>query len=492
MNTARIIPAHVLYRIMAAAVLMIGIGLAAGYGYMLIFQPDSADQLTALFVIGITMMVGAISPFAGFLLWLFLIPFALFLPFDIHMPAGVPDLSFTRVVGGFLSLYILAQIARGRRRFHTLTPIEVIIPFFVIALLMAAIRAGNGWLWGTQAVFDSYIIPLLVYFIARQVIQSPREFKTMGSMFIIIGVLIAGLAILEQTTGLQLFRGTSTSAFYTDDIRKVGGLLGNPAYISLAIAIIIPLALSAITTSTSMRERLGLWIALLILGAGIIFTYNRSGWIGGLVAVTIVVLLQRRIARYAIPALFVVGVGLALAWGSLEESAAGQRITSEEPIDYRLEALQYGLEIHKDEPLLGIGWGSFGRIAIGYGFRPAGNVHVLPSTHNTYLNLLVSGGYVLLGTFLALGAAVGFTLLRTGFRFREQGRSVPLYLLAAWASLLAYYIPSAGFDNNFALYANIIFWAIIGGVLSAAFADLSHDERETAPALPLATKVSES
>ncbi|NOZ73319.1 MAG: hypothetical protein GXP38_15680 [Chloroflexi bacterium] len=458
--------------ILATGALLIGSAIMAGYSWLLIYQPTQAEQLTAVIVITTTIVISFASPLAGFLLWLTLAPFAPFLSFDIHMPAGVPDLGFTRMVGGFLTIYLLAQLARGRQRWLQLTPVEFGLPLFSFALILSAIHASNGWLWGLQSIFDSYLMPLLGYFIARQIITTPSRLRHFATTLLAMGIIIALLVILEQEAGITLFRFQNTSAYYTGDIRKVAGLLGNPAYIAITLAIIVPLALLRLLSDRTLPLRLWAGAQFVLMELGILLTFNRSGWIGGLLAVLAPVFLSRKLAKYAIPlflAAVLVGVGLL---NIMQDSAVSQRLTSESPIDYRLTALQYGLAIHKDAPLLGIGWGSFGREAVRRGFHEGGNIHVLPSTHNTYLNLLVSGGYLLLGSFLFLAVLLFFTLARLHRALRQKTGATPLYILVAWGSFLAYFVPSAAFDNNFAIYANMVFWTLMGAVISVALYDL--------------------
>ena len=477
MNSARTDTSPILI-VASITVLLVGIFIAASYGWLLTFHPDTAEQLTAVFAITGNVVVVFANPLAGFLLWLFLSPFAPFLPFDINMPAGIPDLSYNRMVVGFLTLYLLAQVARGKRRLPSITVIDVAIPLFILVLAAAGVRASNGWLWGVQAIFDSYILSLLVYFIARQLISNHKQFQALSLTLLTIGSIIAGLAIFEQTTGIQLLRPGSTAAFYSGEVRKVGGLLGNPAYIALAIAVIIPLAIAGAVRGTSTKARVGYLAIFLLLEVGIFFTYNRSGWIGGVLAVLVFAFLNRKVARVALPIMLVAAVVIGATWFSLQDSAFVGRLTSEGPVDYRLQAWEVGLSIHAQEPVFGVGWGSYGRIAVQQGFRSTGHVHVLPSPHNTYLNFLVAGGYLLLGGFLLLAASLAFTLVRFGLVFRRARQPIPLYLAAAGASFFAYYIPSAAFDNNFAIYANIVFWAIMGAVVSTSLGELSAMEAD--------------
>ncbi len=440
----------------------------AGFGWLLVFRPENADQVTAIVVMSATILVILLDPLAGFLLWLFLFPFAPFLPFNISMPAGVPDLSYPRMIGGFLTLYLLAQIVAGRRNMARVMWVDLAAPLVILGLIFAGVRSINGWLWGVQSTFDSSIMPLLVYFIARQLVRTRQDLLKFGIMLMTIAAVMAALAISEQLFGFAPFRVASAATVYTAGVRKVAVLLGNPAYIAVAIAIVIPVVLERLLESRS-RAHKALFLSLLILYlTAILLTYNRSGWISGALALLTAGLLVGRVRRLLLPALLVGGVLLFLLWGQIQSSPVGERLTAESPVDYRLQALQVGLEIAREHPITGVGWGSFGRIAAARGFRQGANVHVLPTTHNSYLNFLVSGGAFLLLGYLLLMAALFLSLIQVSRRFRNMPRGIPLYLLFVWASIAAYFIPIAAFDNNFAIYTNVLFWGLMGATLSAA------------------------
>ncbi len=456
--------------VLTTTALLAGLAVAAAYGWLLVRAPSAADQLTALIVITANILLALIHPLAGFLLWLFLAPFAPFLPFDIDMPAGVPDLGFTRVVAGALTLFLLAQMALRRRQLARLTAVDFAIPLFVLALVISGFRSLNGASWGLQSVFDSFLVPLLAYFIARQLIQTRAHFQALAALLMLVAAIIAALAISEQLTGFTLFRVASASTYYGAGIRKVATLLGNPAYIAVTIALVLPLASERLNASTDRRRLLGYATLLLFYLLAIYLTYNRAGWLAGALALVIPAIGLPRFRRLALPALALVAIAGALAWSNLQDTAAAERFGAESPIDYRLQALQTGLQLHRQQPWLGLGWGSFGRIAARSGFRLGANVHVLPTTHNTYLNFLVSGGYLLLGSYLLLSVA----LLLTLFSLTRIHRRQPILsglLVAAWASVAAYFLPTATFDSYFAIYTNIVFWALLGGVMGFALVE---------------------
>ena len=452
--------------LLSAMTLLVGLLMTIAIAWAIRNQPSTADLLIAIIAILFTITLIFFDPTLAFLVWLFFIPFAHFFHFDLHMPAGIPDLSYTRMIGSFLAVYLFAQITLGKRKFLTLTFFDLTIPLFVIPLLWSAFRGYYGWLWGVQTVFDSFLMPLLVYFIARQLILRPADFRALAKTLISITAIIAVAGIVEQTTGFAPFRASTTSVIYSGNLRKVGSFLGNPAYVGLALAVVIPLAIMLIIEKQKLWDKLKYVAALLVLAGGIVATFNRSSLAGGAIGPLVFSLLNRRLLKIVLPVMLIVGLLVGLGWGMLQETSVAGRLSSESPIDYRLKALEYGLQIHETSPYIGVGWAWFGRLAAEKGFRDNG-VNVLPSTHDSYLNFLVSGGYLLLGGYLIMAVGLAFTLAIIGWSRRKSRRFFPLFIQAAWASYFAYFIPIAAFDNTFSIYANIIFFAIMGSAISA-------------------------
>jgi len=461
---------HRTARLLTGIVLALGLLTTALLAWSLLNRPELADQLIALIAILATLVLIFYDPLAAFLVLLFLIPFAPFLHFDLHMPAGIPDLSYTRMVGSFLTVYLFAQIARGQRKFMTITFFDLVIPFFVIPLLWSASRAYFGALWGVQAVFDAFLMPLLVYFIARQLILRPADFRALAKTLIAIALIVAVAAMVEQSTGFAPFRTAIGSTVYSGNIRKVGSFFSNPAYVALALAVVAPLALMLAIESPRPQGKLGYALALLALEGGIIATFNRSGIGGGLIGLAVFSFFNRRLLKIMLPALLIAGLLLGIGWGVMQNSSVTERLGSESPIDYRITALEYGLQIYKTSPYIGVGWAWFGRLAADKGFRDNG-INVLPTTHDSYLNFLVSGGYLLLGGYLIMAAGLALTLVIVGERRRKGRRFPPLPIQAAWASYFAYFIPIVAFDNTFSIYANIVFFTVMGGAISVALGD---------------------
>ena len=462
-----------------ALVVLVGVLAATGLAWALLYQPELADQLIALSAIGFTLALIYFDPQIAFLVWLFLIPFAPFFRFDLHMPAGIPDLSYTRVVGSLLAVYLFAEVALGRRKFLTPTFFELTLPFFLIPLVWSAARGYYGWLWGLQSVFDAFFIPLLAYFIARQLITRPEDLPKMAIPLVAIALIIALAVIVEQYTGFAPFRIGNTARVYSGDIRKVGSFLGNPAYIGLALAVVAPLAIMLAIEGRTPREKIGFVLALIIVEIGIFSTFNRSAILGGLVGPLVFSFLNRRLLKYVFPILVILALLVGLGWNALENTSVRTRLGSTSPIDYRVEAMRVGLEIHKTAPYLGVGWGWFGRLAAERGFRDNGLVHVLPSPHNSYLNFLVSGGYALLGGYVLMILGLAMTLMAIGWPRRKTRRFFPLYIQMALGILVAYFIPIAFFDNTFSSYANLIFFAVMGGVISATLGGGSYTDAAT-------------
>mgnify|MGYP001199911325 FL=1 len=76
-----------------------------------------ADRLTELLLplagISLLLLISVRSPLAGLLLTLLLAPYSRFIPLDLDLGAGIPALSLSRLMAGFLLVLLLYQAARG-------------------------------------------------------------------------------------------------------------------------------------------------------------------------------------------------------------------------------------------------------------------------------------------------------------------------------------------------------------------------------------------
>jgi O-antigen ligase len=399
----------------------------------------------------------------------------------------------------------MAQVAIGRRRLARPTVVDLTAALFVIGMALSIPASRLGTVGGVQFLFDFVVIPLLVYFCARELLRGPKGMEQTALVLAIIGAMLGFFAVREQLTNLPFLNPISHRWTYGSGIWKITSFFGVPAIMSLTLVMTVPAILVAATRPLPPARRF-LWSAALIVTlAGILQTYVRAGWLAAVVALILVLILTPATRRYSLRLTLVAVLLIAILSGGLiprmagisegfisqtssvsgeiipqtsnvsggfiNSSALEDRLTSEGPIDYRMEALQVGLQIAARSPIFGLGLGNFGIGARDTDWAFSKSLGVvagawLVDPHNMYIYVLTSAGLVGLVTFLLLLGSVAFRGIRG---WRRAGR-LPGGDQGRWAVLLAtlsaYAVFAYTFDAIHAQLATMLLFLVVGAVLA--------------------------
>lgn len=414
-------------------------------------------------------------PLASLLIWLVVAPFASYYHIAISLGAGVPDLSLNRLASAFMVVVILAQRVIGRRR---LVVVGLTDPLMILFLLGLAISVPQSVLYtpvqAAQTLYDWYIVPYLVFFLARNLIRDQRSREWGIRTLFLIAAYLSFLTIVFQVAGVTWFAAEGRTTAYTASLRRVTVLLGNPAFIAMILDMILPFALRQIANAPGRLSRLvGAGFAgFILLGAGL--ALSRAGWLGAVLVILTMALLDPRLRRYLKPGLVIVALLIAVLWQPLLQSPIiTERLLAQGPIEDRFSALTISLEFIRQSPIFGIGYENFVHYYYLYSPRAAGRLILVP--HNSYVHTLLSGGLIAFLPFVGFLAAVLWQSWRLYRRMAAVGRaSLPdtpvvgadrSLIRCLWAAFLAYTIPSATLDVSVATFVNMIFYFILGLVL---------------------------
>lgn len=457
-------PGQLLPRLIAGAAI-VGLGLALGWA----LTSDSWELLIT--AVAWTTLVGAVllDPLLGLLLWVIASPFAPFVHLNLSLGAGIPDLSLDRLAAGFFCLVLLAQVARQERKLAPLEGLDIAVLLFASALVLSARAALRGTFSALQSLFDAHLVPLLIYFLAKNLVRTKRQVRWLiGSLGVIAGYLVL-LTINEHLTGNELFVVYGRVSEYGENLRRVNSLLQNPAYIALALDLILPFALRATFLS---QDRSGRWLGALstLVLLGTIFSlYNRAGWLGALLVIVVSALHYRQLRRWLLLAVATLTPVAALSWTIIRNSPVfAERLTYDLSIDYRLRALDAVLTLVQRNPLFGIGFGNFSILSLREGLITSYTTNYwIPTTHNSYLDVLASAGLTGLVPFLAIFALVAWKSWHLFRKARQDARIDRSLIVALWAAFLAFCVTIATLDLAAAPFCAMVFWLIVGGVLGS-------------------------
>ncbi|MDH7485893.1 MAG: O-antigen ligase family protein [Anaerolineae bacterium] len=433
--------------------------------------------------VGWMAQVGAIllDPLLGLLLWIVISPYAPFIHLNLDLGSGIPDLSLDRLAAGVLCVVLLAQAARRSRRLAPFTPLDGAIIVFSLPLALSARASLQGVFSALQLMFDTTFIPFLVYILARNLVRDRRALR---GLFLTLGIIAGYLIVLtvrEQVTGQGLFVIEGRVASYGANLTRVNSLLQNPAYIALALNLVLPFALRAALRAGDTRERWAYGLACVLLVGTVISLYNRAGWLSALLVLLLSAWYYPRLRRWLLVALLVLALVTALFWNTVRESALfSERLTSEPSVDYRLRAARAVLQLVASQPLVGVGFNNFAPLSLS---RELITKHTpnwwLPTPHNSYLDVLLAAGLLGLLPFLAIFVAI---LWESGRLYRRAASDPGVdrsLIVALWGAFLAFVVSIATFDIVAAPFCALVFYLIVGAILGSQSVTGRQGEGET-------------
>ncbi|MGQ9585483.1 MAG: O-antigen ligase family protein [Anaerolineae bacterium] len=454
------------YKAVKAAVLAAIYG-AGGYVVARAIFSEKWTWVTAGTAMGTYLVVLLLHPLSALLGWLIVSPYAPFFGLDIHLGAGVPDLSLDRVAVGSLLAFLLAQAVLGRRTLARFTRTDALILTFCLGYGVSGIISDMGPTQAYQALFDAVYTPILVYFLAKNLVRSRRDLNLVVGALAVICTYLAILAIREQITGEVLFHPAGRSTYYTKHIRRIAGLLGNPVFIDVIIAMSMPLLLVQVLRSHSRWVKWGGLALTALSGVGVYMTFTRAGW--GALALGLITLavLWPGFRKPLVPLLVIGVVVAALNWSVITESYAfTERLTFTKSIESRMVGMELAWRVFLRYPLVGAGFANFGNIALReFGWSFAANVP--PSPHNSYLYIAVSGGLLAVVPYFLMFLSMVWDGWRLYWRGGHDPRVDRPLVAAFLACLVGYLAPIATFEVEASKPTNMLFFLIVGTVLGA-------------------------
>jgi len=197
--------------------------------------------------------------------------------------------------------------------------------------------------------------------------------------------------------------------------------------------------------------------------------YNRAGWLGAVLVILVSAVYYPRLRRGVIVTLAALTPVAVLSWNLVRNtSLVSERLTYDLSIDYRLRALQAVVALVRRTPVFGIGFGNFSILSLAEGLITKFSVNYwVPTTHNSFFDVLASAGLSGLLPFLAIFALIAWQ----SWRLYRQGREEPAIdrslIVALWAAFLAFCVTIATLDLAAAPFCAMVFWLIVGAVLGS-------------------------
>lgn len=348
--------------------------------------------------------------------------------------AGIP-LSTTVMQAGVVGLAILSVVAVvARWRVVRATPLDGALGVLGLVLLLSTLASGHP----TEAV--GWVRPWVVvtYFVVFWWLEDVAHARRMVRVLLIAASLAAAYGILQHFTGVDWYRDALGRAREVaprqpgDGYFAVVGFF--KSYLTYGHVMTIPFAFALAASAAGQLMAMGAAGLMLV---SIVFSTARGAWLASIaVAVATAVAGRTRRALLIGVALAVVAGGALLANPDLRAQAAHMfELTGQNAA--RVAIYQANLDIIREHPVLGLGFGRYRTAARPYyDARPAADRR--SHAHSNYLQLAAEAGLLGLAAFMWVfmrALTVGWTAVREAAD--ADGRVVAV---GAWAAMVGFLV----------------------------------------------------
>jgi len=352
--------------------------------------------------------------------------------------------------------------------------VDVLLLVFIVLLTVSTILNLSPGAMPDLAkpwtrLLGAYVIPAVLYFIARGAPTGRRGISLFQGTLVCLGVYLAATGLLEIT---QQWWAVFPKHITDPDSGIHFGRARGPMVQAVSYGSYVGVCLLAAWVwqwRFDNKGRLLLMALLPLLAAAAFFTYTRSAWLGIALGMTIVLGLTLRGVWRPLVLGTIVSVGLLLAVTKMDkliEFDRGENVAhARSSVDLRGDFAYLSWKMFLDRPLLGVGFDQFRNAKLPYladrssEFKMEYLRHY--SHHNTLLSLLTETGLVGLSLFLAVLGGWGWIAWKLA-----RSREMPDWARAQGALLLGalgIYISQAAFHElSYTAIDNVLIFTLAG------------------------------
>lgn len=329
------------------------------------------------------------------------------IPFEKYEPSFLPEsLSLMKLVGGALLATFIFNLIFRRRSFRFLDDNQdLMVVLFAVVVLFSVVGAeyADRSFNSLERIFRM----ILLYVAVKNLITSPQMIKTL--MYITsFGFTFASWFGINQFFANRAIR--------IHDTRASGVFMDPNDYALLAvIALMITLTLFMVAKTNWLKALLA--INTVSLAVGIVLSGSRGGLLA-LGAAGLVFLWKHpkrgQLLLLSIMALVISwpiwpdSIKARLGFTNVTTPSSVYTDTANQSVERRLAYAEFGLQLVADNPLLGVGYGTFPEYFARSDYVRYSSYKSAQEreAHNIYLDILFGAGFIGLLTYLALLAVV--------------------------------------------------------------------------------------
>ena len=285
------------------------------------------------------------------------------------------------------------------------------------------------------------------YLMIVDLFSDPKRWRLAFHLLALLAGLLALRGILYDPLVLEL-----------DQMRRFGYPLPHPNIVGYSFVITLPLCFAVVVGERGWLRALSAlsWAAQLL---ALIFTYSRGSWLGWCASIfSFSVMLKRWRETWII--LTIVGILLSFATPLQERLLSLVRPQADVTINERMQAMEAGLRLGLDHPVLGVGYGR-GRLREGLRELYPGTateITRIAHTHNMYVELFAETGLLGLGALIWLLCHAFLRALSNASSLQGKGRIFQFGIAASW---IAFAVTGLGDVPFFHHQIRILFFTLL-------------------------------
>jgi putative inorganic carbon (HCO3(-)) transporter len=369
-------------------------------------------------------------------IWFSLCGFAFFSPWSI---AGAQ----TMITIGLLAW--LAKILTSGKVNFIRNPLNLPILFYVTTQVISVIFSPYK-VQSLLALKEEWL--LLLFFLIVNNLKEQTKVEKLVTILIAVSTVVGFYAIWQHYSGMDLYRHTMLeprgSVFLSLGLFDHHLTFGGYYMLAFLMASVILL-----TVKRSGIYRILDFLAPVVLGLSLVFSYARSAWLGAVIGILTFGFFKGR--KFFV--FMILGVLLLLLIIYVIEPTSWDRIkeinlSKDKAESTRIRLWETSIRMIKDKPIWGIGLGNFGRLFDRY--KVEGTYASISHAHNDFLNTAVNSGLLGLLAYLGIWAVFLYSTIKkivknrkSGFGYSVQMGGVVAIVAFLFASLFQCYYTDA-------------------------------------------------
>ncbi len=341
------------------------------------------------------------------------------------------------------------------------TKIDLWILLFTV-VAAASIFVSPDWGFSTYNFILLWGRYLLLYWLFANSVTSFRQVKQIIVAMLLSALLVSLYGVFQYFSHVQMLSPEWIDKDQFPDIKtRVFSTLYNPNLLAAYLVAVISLTLSFIGSVKQTKEKCALAVILISCLACLVFTYSRGAWLSLLI---MILLLGTIVNRKLLWSLMGVPALIFLFKESLLKRLYSIVNPSDTSATLRIALWESTVEMIKEHPWLGIGWGAYWLVYPEYNFFIEDAQTIIYHAHNMYLNIMAELGILGLTVYLV----IVFFHLSLVYRLYKSKLKQPFAVIAVGlaAAVISFLISGLTDYVLFNVELSMMFWLLLALIRS--------------------------